>query len=125
MSIDDESYAFFGCDETYEMLQKWLPRVREMTRVPGDLELELMNGFDRLKSTIWAEPAEAAEKGQLPYAIRGASEGKPGSVVCGELESFMLNLYKAIEATPEDFRAVIVYRENGQFKFAEGSDATP
>lgn len=124
MSINDEAYAFFGCAVNYEMLQKWLPKVRELTQNPSELELTLTNDFTTLKSTIWAEPAEAAEKGQLPYALRGAWPGKPGKAVADELESVMHNLYQAIEATPENFRAVIVYRENNQFKFAEGSDVS-
>ena len=115
------AYAFFGCKESKEDVERELPTARICAKVPSTLELSLIDGADKLKGdTQLLEIARMAHAAGLRYVLEGTNAKATNHQTAVDLDSVLNQAYHSPLYTDRElFRREIVYEDGGKYLFRE------
>ena len=119
-----EAYAFFHCGASRDEIKTRLPRIRELTQTPSELELYLYEGnkiFKKLKgdSKLDAMSEDIREAG-INYLLHGYYPTQTNKQTADELAAVMINLYgSGIFGDDNKFARAIVYKDKNEYVFRE------
>ncbi len=119
-----EAYSFFHCDTSREQIKMTLPRVRELTQTPSELELYLYEGdeiFKKLEgNTKLTGMSEDIKEAGINYLLHGYYPTQTNKQTADELAAVMINLYgSGIFADDNKFARAIVYKDKNEYVFRE------
>lgn len=114
-----KAYGFFYCDASKQELETELPKFRELSKTPSDLEITLTEGMDNVqgeeKLTALAQKAKQAG---MNYMMQAAYPGKTNIHAADEAAMILNHWYLSSLGDPEK-RIRLVYEQDGKYVFRE------
>ena len=128
-----KAYGFFDCSASKEEIEAELPIIREITQIPSELELSLIEGMENLKgdSDLMAIAQDAKKKGiryvlEATYSNPTKKERQyifPFAMLTNkETAKVVVDILNHAYQPPlyqkgEPFRGEVVYKEGDQYLF--------
>ena len=114
-----KAYGFFDCRASKEEIEAEIPVIRDLVRVPSQLELSLVEGVDKVKgdSKLSAVVEDAKEAG-MRYAMLVKYPDATNRKAAEELSSILNQYYQTpLYEEGEPFRGEVVYQDGANYKF--------
>ena len=119
-NYDGKAYAFFSCNAPLAQILLELPKIREVAKIPGKLELSLFEGtqpFNRMHREIELRHLanQAAEAG-LQYILEAKCPGKSNSETADHVADVLNQAYQSpLYQNGEQFFGDILYRKRSKY----------
>lgn len=110
-----EAYAFFDCSASKDDIEREMPKIRELTQTPNELELYL-DGTDSLNGdNELGDIAREARESGLKYVMKANYPTATNSQTANELVGILNNAYRPLFREGEEFRGSVFYKEKGEY----------
>ena len=119
-----EAYAFFYCGASKKEIEKALPRIRELTQTPSELELTLFEGDEIVERTKRDSKldymADRARADGTNILMKGNYPNQTNVKTADELASILNQAYQTpLYQSGEEFSGGIVYKDKNEYVFRE------
>lgn len=115
------AYGFFYCNASKQEIETELPTIRELVRIPSQLELSLTEGMDNLKGDkrLTALAQEAKQDG-INYVLQATHPNGTNKDTANEVASILNQAYQSpLYQAKGPFRGAVVYKEKGRYVFRD------
>ncbi len=116
-----KAYGFFDCRASKEEIEAELPRIRELSKTPSELELSLIEDMDNLKGDeeLMSIARDATYQG-IRWVLETMYPGVTNKEAADETVSILNQAYQTpLYEDEESFRGAVVYKEKDRYTFME------
>ncbi|MDP1729349.1 MAG: hypothetical protein Q8L27_04055 [archaeon] len=114
------AYAFFNCNASKAQIEAELPKIRQVTQTPSNLELTLDNIEATQDDNELIALAKEAKEAGLKYALKAKYPKSTNKQTADELAGILNQTYQSPLYQPnEPFKGAIIYQEKGKYIFRD------
>jgi len=116
-----KAYGFFKCSASKEAIELEMPTIRKLAETPSNLELSLTEGMNNVKGDDkLVSLAQEAKKIGLNYMLEATYPNSGNKNAADEVAIILNQAYQShLYKKEEPFYGDIIYKENGEYVFAE------
>ncbi len=115
------AYGFFYCGASKQEIEIELPTIRELVKIPSQLELSLIEGMDNVKGDkrLTALAQEAKQDG-INYMLQATYLNGTNKQTADEVASVLKQAYQSpLYEANAPFKGAIVHEEKGKYVFRD------
>ncbi len=116
-----KAYAFFNCSASKSQIESELDDIRDIARIPGQLELTLTEGVENLdchNDAKLKKVVEGAKDSGMRYVFAASYPSAGNRETADELSSVLNQAYQSpLYKDGEQFEGGIVFEESGEYQF--------